>query len=72
MVDRVGAHVAGELVDERLGAHRLVSVPVWTAASVIARPVPPPHHSSAERFSANDPGTVRAQPSWVIVTGARR
>ncbi len=49
-----------------------LAVPVWTAARVIARPAPPPHHSSAVRFSANEPGIVSAQPSWLIVTGARR
>ena len=48
------------------------SVPVCTAASVMARPAPPPHHSSAVRFSANEPGIVSAQPSWLIVTGPRR
>ena len=36
----------------------------------MARPAPPPHHSSAVRFSAKEPGIVSAQPSWLIVTGA--
>jgi hypothetical protein len=49
-----------------------LAVPVCTAASVMAWPAPPPHHSSAVRFSAKKPGIVSAQPSWLIVTGARR